>query len=161
MTKSLARRGFFTSEWWTTVIGGALSAALALLHIPASSATHVVAVVAPAALAGLYAVTRTMHKSNLASALGDFFPQATQGQGPVDQPTAAGQASLASAAQPALAPPAVTAAGTSPGPGGPPVVQAVPVQIDGRPGVPVPAAIAQTDSDFEFRGIPPIEDSDG
>jgi hypothetical protein len=78
-SRSLVRRGYFTTEWWTTIIGGALSAALALMHIKASSATHVVAVAAPAILAAIYAVTRTMHKSALASALADVFPQAGGG----------------------------------------------------------------------------------
>jgi hypothetical protein len=76
VSQSLVRRGYLTTEWWTTIVGGALSAVLALIHINASSATHVVAVAAPALLAALYALTRTMHKSALASALADVFPQA-------------------------------------------------------------------------------------
>lgn len=79
ISNSLLRRGYLTTEWWTTILGGALSAVLALLHIKASSATHVVAVVVPALLAALYAVTRTVHKAALASVLDEVFPQAVAG----------------------------------------------------------------------------------
>ena len=99
---SLARRGYLTTEWWTTMIGGALSAVLALVHINASSATHVVAVIAPALLAGLYAVTRTMHKSVLSSALGAVFPQASGGT--VAPPSDVQQAAPAADGQPVQIP---------------------------------------------------------
>jgi hypothetical protein len=127
LSDSLSRRGYLTTEWWTTVLGGALSAVLALVHISASSATHVVAVVTPALLAALYAITRTLHKSALASLLGDAFPQAT--------------AAVASQAGPA-APQAMAPASS----GTAPSVAA-----------PATAAVAQTDPDFAFEGIPPIE----
>jgi len=123
VSDSLVRRGYLTTEWWTTVIGGALSAILAVVHINASSATHVVAVAAPALLAGLYAITRTMHKSALASALADVLPQAGDGT-PASAPS--GQQAQTQALDPA----AVTAG-------------------------------AQTDPDFAFEGIPPIEDGNG
>ena len=76
VSDSLVPRGYLTTEWWTTIVGGALSAVLAVVPISASSATHVVAVLAPALLAALYAIARTMHKSALASVLRDLFPQA-------------------------------------------------------------------------------------
>ncbi len=123
VSESLVRRGYLTTEWWTTVVGGAVSAILALVHINASSATHVVAVAAPAVLAGLYAVTRTMHKSALAAALADVFPQAAGGTSP---PPPSGQQA---------------------------VTQDV-AQVAATAG-------AQTDPDFVFEGIPPIEEADG
>jgi hypothetical protein len=165
VAESLSRRGFFTSEWWTTVIGGALSAVLALLHVSSSSATHVAAVVAPAVLAGLYAIVRTVHKSQLASALAGIFPQAAQSPGQ-DGQAGAGEAVTGAAAPAAIpaatAPPAAaTARAAATPPVSTAVPGAVPIQSQGLPGVAVPAAIAQTDADFEFRGIPPIEDGDG
>jgi hypothetical protein len=161
VTDSLSRRGFFTSEWWTTVIGGALSAVLALLHVSSSSATHVAAVVAPAVLAGLYAVVRTVHKSQLAGALSDIFPQAAQPPGQNGQ-AGAGETALGAAAPAAAAPaPAPAARAAAALPVSTAVAGAVPIQSQGLPGVAVPAAITQTDADFEFRGIPPIEDTDG
>jgi hypothetical protein len=81
ISKSLVPRGYLTTEWWTTITGGALSAVLALVHVGGSTATHVAAVVAPTVLAALYAITRTIHKSALASVLGDVFPQAVGGAG--------------------------------------------------------------------------------
>lgn len=88
MSDSLVRRGYLTTEWWTTVIGGALSAILAVVHINASSATHVAAVAAPALLAALYATTRTTQKSALASAIATVIPQATDGT-PASTPSGA------------------------------------------------------------------------
>jgi hypothetical protein len=134
-SNSLARRGYLTTEWWTTIIGGALSAVLALVHVSGSNATHVAAVAAPALLAGLYAFTRTMHKSALATALGAVFPQAAAAQ-------AAQQDGAAASVAPALA--AATAAGAA---------AAAAAEDD---------AVARTDPDFAFEGIPPIEEaSDG
>jgi hypothetical protein len=104
VSQSLLRRGYLTTEWWTTIIGGALSTILALIHVKASSATHVVAVVSPSLLAALYAITRTMHKSALASALGDVFPQAAQAssqQGPSLQQAPARSAPAATSVPPA------------------------------------------------------------
>jgi hypothetical protein len=123
VSDSLLPRGYLTTEWWTTIVGGALSAVLAVVHISASSATHVVAVLAPALLAALYAITRTMHKSALASVLRDVFPQAAAASTP---PVAAGQAA----------------------------------QIAGQSQV-ATTATTQTDPDFVFEGIPPIEEPDG
>jgi hypothetical protein len=157
LSKSLGRRGFFTTEWWTTMIGGALSAALALIHIKASSATHVVAVVSPALLAALYAITRTMHKSALASALSDFFPQAggdgAAGGGAVSGGAGAGVAGGAGA-------------GVGGGAGAAAVDEAsagvaTPVEAEAGAQVPTETAVTQTDPDFVFEGIPPIEEVDG
>lgn len=130
VSKSLTRRGYLTTEWWTTIIGGALSAVLALVHVKGSSAAQVVAIAAPAVLAALYAIVRTMHKSSLASALGDAFPQAAGGAPAV---TPAAQAVQQPAVGPADAAPAAT--------------------------VPITAPVAQTSPDFVFQGIPPIEES--
>jgi hypothetical protein len=123
VSDSLVPRGYLTTEWWTTIVGGALSAVLAVVHINASSATHVVAVVAPALLAALYAISRTVHKSALASLLRDLFPQAAAASAP---PVAAGQSPQSGAAG----------------------------QVAGT-------AVTQTDPDFVFEGIPPIEEADG
>jgi hypothetical protein len=124
VSDSLVPRGYLTTEWWTTIVGGALSAVLAVVHISASSATHVVAVVAPALLAALYAVARTMHKSALAALFRELFPQATAA---IAAPVASGQ--LSQVEEPAQA---------------------------------ATLATAQTDPDFVFEGIPPIEEeSDG
>ncbi|MBV9311800.1 MAG: hypothetical protein JOZ73_13290 [Solirubrobacterales bacterium] len=76
MSSSLLPRGYLTTEWWTTIVAGALSAVLALVHVSGSSATHIVAVATPALLAAVYAIVRTMHKSALAATLRDAFPQA-------------------------------------------------------------------------------------
>ena len=95
VSDSLVPRGYLTTEWWTTIVGGALSAVLAVVPISASSATHVVAVLAPALLAALYAIARTMHKSALASVLRDLFPQAAAASAPpgaTGQPAEAGGA---------------------------------------------------------------------
>jgi hypothetical protein len=161
VSKQLLRRGYFTTEWWTTIIGGALSTVLALVHVNGSSATHVVAVAAPALLAGLYAITRTLHKSTLASTLTELFPQATQtagqdGQAPPVAQVAAVAAASAAAAQAAQA--AAQAAAVQPSAAQPSAAQ--PSAAQPSPAQPT-VAITQTDADFEFRGIPPIEDTDG
>ena len=75
VSQSVERRGYLTTEFWTTLFGGALSVILAFVHVSASTAAQVAAVAAPALLAGTYAAVRTMHKSALASLLGDLFPQ--------------------------------------------------------------------------------------
>jgi hypothetical protein len=122
VSESLLPRGYLTTEWWTTIVGGTLSAVLAVVHISASSATHVVAVIAPALLAALYAITRTVHKTALASLLRDLFPQAVAASA---APLSAGQ----------------------------------PVQ-GGGDGQVANTPVTQTDPDFVFEGIPPIEESD-
>jgi hypothetical protein len=151
VSSSLLRRGYLTTEWWTTVIGGALSTLLALVHINASSATHVVAVAAPAVLAGLYALTRTMHKTALASALSDAFPQAAAAAAATGGHAAgapAGQAAAAPAGQaPAAAAAPTAAALAAPAPAATTTTVAQPT-----------VASAQTDPDFVFQGIPPIAD---
>jgi hypothetical protein len=164
VSKQLLRRGYFTTEWWTTIIGGALSTVLALVHVNGSSATHVVAVAAPALLAGLYAITRTLHKSALATALTELFPQATQPTGPGGQGSSTAQAGAPAAmpggaAQSVVAPPSATPIAPAP-----PAAAAPSAALSGAapPTTAEPtAAIAQTDADFEFRGIPPIEETDG
>jgi hypothetical protein len=135
---ALVPRGYLTTEWWTTILGGALSAVLALVHVGGTTATHVAAVIAPAVLAALYAITRTMHKSQLASLLSDVFPQAA-------------------AVEAAAAPVAAPAAGPAAGPAGAEVMAASAPE-DGSGGEPT-AAGAQTDPGFSFQGIPPIEDA--
>jgi hypothetical protein len=151
VSKQLLRRGYFTTEWWTTIIGGALSTVLALVHVNASSATHVVAVAAPAVLAGLYAITRTLHKSALATTLAELFPQATQPTGQAGQAPPLAQAA---AAQPATAQLAAAQ------PSAPHLAAGQPTAAEPTAAEPT-AAIAQTDAGFEFRGIPPIEETDG
>jgi hypothetical protein len=145
VSDSLVRRGYLTTEWWTTMIGGAVSAILAVVHINASSATHVVAVVAPALLAALYAITRSMHKSAVASALGGVFPQAV---GASAAPSAAGQGASSPGIQPGQGQ-TVDQVAAAP----PPAAAPAPA--------PAPAATVQTDPDFVFEGIPPIEDVNG
>lgn len=149
ISDSLARRGYLTTEWWTTVIGGALSAVLALVHVGGSSATHVVAVAAPAVLAALYAITRTVHKSALASALGAVLPQALAAGGGSAQDAQSEQ--TVASGQPITA---VTQTDSSFAFGGIPPIR---VQ-DETVGQPV-AAGTETDSSFVFGGIPPVEDA--
>ena len=152
VSKSLVRRGYFTTEWWTTIIGGGLSAVLALVHVSGSSATQVVAVAAPALLAGLYAITRTMHKTAIARSVSDLFPQATQSGVP-----AAGQ--LVAPAPVAVVAPVATVSpveATRPAP----MMQAIAPTVTAQGATPA-GAVAETDPGFEFRGIPPIEDGNG
>jgi hypothetical protein len=156
VAKTLGRRGFFTTEWWTTIIGGALSAVLALVHVKGSGAEQAVAVLSPAVLAGLYAVTRTMHKSALAGALSDVFPQASQSAAagqtePASPPVAVAVTPAAAAAPPEAMPIAPAQTATA----------ALALAATGEPGAVAAVPITQTDPDFAFRGIPPIADSDG
>lgn len=99
VSNSLVARGRLTTEWWTTLIGGALSAVLALVHVHGSTGTQIVAIAAPALLAGVYAIVRTMHKSALASTLRDVFPQAAASNGGAATPVSAAQLVAQQAAQ--------------------------------------------------------------
>ena len=77
ISDTLTRRGFTTTEFWTTSIGFGLTALLALVGVPGSTTTQVVSLLAPTLLAGIYGAVRTMHKSNLSKLLGDIFPQSS------------------------------------------------------------------------------------
>lgn len=74
ISATLQRRGFLTTEWWTTVLAGLLSAALALVGVHGQAAAQVVGILAPVLVAGIYAAVRTMHKSALAQVLSSAFP---------------------------------------------------------------------------------------
>jgi hypothetical protein len=145
---ALVPRGYLTTEWWTTILGGALSAVLALVHVGGTAATHVAAVIAPAVLAALYAITRTMHKSQLASLLSDVFPQAVAAEG------AGGTAASVTEGAGGSAAPAI--ATTTAGPAAAEVMPAS--GSESSPAGDPTEAVAQTDPGFAFQGIPPIED---
>ena len=120
ISDALAHKGWLTTEWWTTVIGGGASAALAFVGVGGSTATQIVSVVAPALLAAIYAMVRTRHKSAMAAVLQGAFPQALAGSaGP---PPSVGTNAAAGAAE-----------------------------------VAATEAVAQTDPEFAFEGIPPID----
>jgi hypothetical protein len=74
VTKTLLRRGFLTSEWWTTIAAAGLSTVLALVGVHGSAAAQVVGILAPVIVAATYAAVRTMHKSTLAKVLAAAFP---------------------------------------------------------------------------------------
>ena len=71
---ALQRRGYLTTEWWTTVAAGLLSAVLALVGVAGPAAAQVTGILAPVLVAVVYAVVRTMHKSALAAVLSAALP---------------------------------------------------------------------------------------
>ena len=76
IANTVTRPGALTTEWWTVVIAGAASAALALTGIPGSEAAQVAGVIAPIVLALVYVFVRTRTKGALAEVLQAVFPQA-------------------------------------------------------------------------------------
>lgn len=72
---SLQRRGYLTTEWWTTVVGGALTLMLAYVRPGDTAAPQTAAIIAPVVLAVAYSISRTMHKSALADVLQAALPQ--------------------------------------------------------------------------------------
>jgi hypothetical protein len=76
MTNTAARSGPLTTEWWTVLIAGAVSSVLALVGLPGSAAAQVAGIVAPIAIALVYAFVRAQTKGALADALEAIFPQA-------------------------------------------------------------------------------------
>jgi hypothetical protein len=78
VSATLTRRGYLTTEWWTTVLGAALSTVLALIGIHGAAAAQAIAIGAPVLLAATYAVSRSMHKSHLAELVADALPQSSQ-----------------------------------------------------------------------------------
>jgi hypothetical protein len=75
ISTQLQRRGYLTTEWWTIVIGTAVTLLLAYLRPGDTAAPQTAAIVAPAVLAAAYSVSRTMHKSALADVLQAALPQ--------------------------------------------------------------------------------------
>jgi hypothetical protein len=78
VSQSLARRGYLTTGWFTTVIGGGLTVLLGYVGVSGPVAAQVVTVAAPAVLAAAYAVVRTGQKSRLGAIAADLLPQYTQ-----------------------------------------------------------------------------------
>jgi hypothetical protein len=69
ISNALCRRGYLTTEWWTTIVGAALTVALTYVGMPGPAVAKVVVVAAPVVVAAVYAVARTIHKSALAGLL--------------------------------------------------------------------------------------------
>jgi hypothetical protein len=78
VSASLVRRGFLTTEWFTTIIALALTALLAWLGVGDSMATQIVGVAAPTILAAVYALVRTRQKSAQWQLVSDVFPHFDQ-----------------------------------------------------------------------------------
>jgi hypothetical protein len=76
ISNTAARPGPLTTEWWTVLIAGAVSSVLALVGVPGSAAAQVAGIVAPIAIALVYAFVRAHTKDALADALKAIFPQA-------------------------------------------------------------------------------------
>ena len=76
IASAVGRRGYLTTEWWTTVLAALLSAALGLVGLHGPAAAQVTGILAPILVAGVYAVVRTRHKSTLAQLAAAAFPQA-------------------------------------------------------------------------------------
>lgn len=77
ISASLQRRGYLTTEWWTTVVGGGLTVLLSYVHPGDAAAPQTAAIIAPALIAVVYSVSRTMHKSALADVLQAALPGAS------------------------------------------------------------------------------------
>jgi len=65
----LQRRGFLTTEWWTTVAAAGLTSVLAKIGVPGPTTVQIVSVLAPLLVAVVYAIARTAHKSALGTAI--------------------------------------------------------------------------------------------
>jgi hypothetical protein len=63
--QSLQRRGYLTTEWWTTIVGGLLSVVLSAVHLGSSTSLHWAGIVAPTLVAVIYTALRTLHKTAL------------------------------------------------------------------------------------------------
>lgn len=63
---TLRRKGFFTSEWWTSIVALALTATIALVGTSNQLTVQIVAIAAPVVVAAAYAYMRSAHKSKLA-----------------------------------------------------------------------------------------------
>lgn len=75
MSTTLQRRGYLTTEWWTTVAAAGLSLLLAIVGVNGPVAFQITAVLAPVLVASIYAVVRTVHKSAMAKLLAsDLLP---------------------------------------------------------------------------------------
>lgn len=75
-TNVVTRPGIFTTEWWTVIGGGGLSAILAAVGVSGPAAAQVAGIAAPAVLALVYAYARSQTKGALAAALKVVFPPA-------------------------------------------------------------------------------------
>jgi len=100
ISQGLQRRGYLTTEWWTTVIGAALSVVLSYVHVSSSASAQTASILAPALLAAAYAVARTSQKSALSDVLQAALPNATgqQAVNAVPAPVATTQAPAGSPA---------------------------------------------------------------
>ena len=83
IASAVGRRGYLTTEWWTTVLAAVLSAVLGLVGLHGPAAAQAAAILAPVLVAAVYAFVRTQHKSALARLAALAVPQAQQrGPGP-------------------------------------------------------------------------------
>lgn len=82
ISASLDRRGYLTTEWWTTVAGTAITMLLAYVRPGDSAAPQTAAIIAPALISMVYMVSRTAHKSALADVLQAAMPDAAAGVAP-------------------------------------------------------------------------------
>ena len=81
MSTALQRRGYLTTEWWTTIAAAGVSLLLAIVGVNGPVAFRVTAVLAPVLVAGIYAVARTAHKSAMAKLLAnDLLPASASDQ---------------------------------------------------------------------------------
>ena len=76
IANTAARPGPLTTEWWTVLIAGAISSILAVVGLPGSASAQVAGIVAPIAIALVYAFVRAHTKGALADALKAILPQA-------------------------------------------------------------------------------------
>jgi hypothetical protein len=78
VSETLVRRGYLTTEFWTTVVGAALTSVLSVADVANPTATQIVAVATPAVLAAVYATVRSLHKSRFTGLITDLFPENTR-----------------------------------------------------------------------------------
>ena len=93
IANTVARPGPLTTEWWTMLLGGGVSALLAQVHLPGGTAAQVSAIAAPVIVSLVYAFVRSHTKGALADILKELFPQAAAN-------AALDQAALTETAQP-------------------------------------------------------------
>ncbi len=76
IASAASRRGYLTTEWWTTVLAAVLSTVLGLVGLHGPAAAQAAGILAPVLVAAVYAFARTRHKSALAQLAALAFPQA-------------------------------------------------------------------------------------
>ena len=79
VANTVSRPGYLTTEWYTLIAAGVVSTLVGKLGVSSNSATQVAAVIAPIAVALIYALVRGHTKGALADVLQAAFPQAEGG----------------------------------------------------------------------------------